>query len=123
MSRIIVTDQGFSPDTWPAQGVCDLAGETSPDRLPGLAGITHIRITFSGFADGRGFTLARALRQKGYAGRLRATGLISDQYTMARRCGFDEVELSEALAARQPEAEWQARADWQAPSYLARLKA
>ena len=40
---------------------------------------------------------------------------------MARRSGFDEVEIDEALAARQPEAQWLARADWRAHDYQARL--
>ena len=35
----------------------------------------------------------------GYAGRLRAAGpLIADQFRLARRVGFDEVELPEAMA-------------------------
>ena len=46
----------------------------------------------------------------GYAGRLRAAGpLIADQFRMARRVGFDEVELPDALAERQPEAQWRLR--------------
>ena len=43
----------------------------------------------------------------GFSGRLRAAGpLIADQYRMARRVGFDEVEIPDAIAARQPEAQW-----------------
>ena len=53
-----------------------------------------IRIDFPTFADGRGFTIAKALRRAGYRGRLRAHGhVLSDQYAMARRSGFDEVEM------------------------------
>jgi uncharacterized protein (DUF934 family) len=59
----------------------------------------------------------------GYAGRLRAAGhVIADQYTMARRSGFDEVEIPDALAARQPEAQWMFRADWRAHDYQARVR-
>jgi len=36
---------------------------------------------------------------------------------MARRSGFDEVEISDDLAARKPEDEWQFRANWQAHDY------
>ena len=44
---------------------------------------------FPALAD-RGFTLARSLRGAGYTGRLRAAGhVIADQYTMARRSGFE----------------------------------
>ena len=48
--------------------------------------------------------------------------MISDEYDMARRCGFDEVEISDDLAARQPEGEWQFRANWQANNYQARMR-
>jgi hypothetical protein len=41
---------------------------------------------------------------------------------MARRAGFDEVEISEEMAARQPEAQWRARADWRAHDYQARMR-
>ena len=49
--------------------------------------------------------------------------VIADQYAMARRSGFDEVEISDDLAARQPEDQWLARADWRAHDYRAQLKA
>lgn len=66
-----------------------------------------ISVAFPGFADGRGFSIARALRGRGFAGRLRASGpLIADQYAYLRACGFDEVETPDALANRQPEAQW-----------------
>ncbi|MEL7262304.1 MAG: DUF934 domain-containing protein [Pseudomonadota bacterium] len=129
---IIVTDQGFGPDTWDRGytplGECandavalDVAADADPDTIP--LGAQIIRVDFPSFADGRGFTIARMLRLRGYTGRLRAKGhVISDQYAMARRAGFDEVEISQALAARQPEGEWQARSDWQAHNYQARLR-
>ena len=90
--------------------------------LDRLADVTVIRVAFPSFADGRGFTIARQLRRAGFAGRLRATGhVIADQYAMARRAGFDEVEIGDDLAARQPEAQWLARADWRAHDYQSRL--
>jgi len=59
----------------------------------------------------------------GFTGRLRARGhVLADQYAMARRSGFDEVEIDDALAQRQPEDQWQARADWSAHNYQARLR-
>ena len=79
---------------------------------------------FPSFADGRGFTLARRLRLIGYKGRLRARGhVLADQYAMARRSGFDEVEIDDALAERQPEDQWLRRANWQAHDYQSRLRA
>lgn len=103
----------------------DLASDTDPRTLEGkLDGIEMIRVDFPSFADGRGFTIARHLRLIGYKGRLRAKGhVISDQYAMARRTGFDEVEISDELAARQPEDQWQFRANWQSHNYQARMRA
>jgi uncharacterized protein (DUF934 family) len=67
-----------------------------------------IAIPFPKFNDGRGFSIARSLRAQGYKGLLRATGaLIPDQFAFALECGFDEIELSDEQAARQPIAQWQ----------------
>ena len=72
--------------------------------------------------DGRGFSLARHLRLLGYRSRLRACGcILADQYAMARRSGFDEVEIDPALAERQSEEQWLFRANWQAHDYQERL--
>jgi len=119
---VIVTDRGFAPDDW--QGpVAELSAEAGPEDLVAAAEAPMIRIRFAAFGDGRGFTLARRLRLQGYAGRLRAAGpLVADQYAMARRAGFDEVEIPDEIAARQPWEQWQARADWRAHDYQARLR-
>ena len=132
---VIVTDAGFGPDDWtgPAPvaladwtggAALDLPSETDPTTLAGrLDGVELIRVAFPSFADGHGFTTAAELRRLGYAGRLRAHGhVIADQYAMARRSGFDEVEIDDDLAARQPEDQWLRRADWQAHDYRARLR-
>lgn len=129
---VIVTDTGFAPDDlppdWaeaPGPGVTrlHLAPSADPEGLaPQLPALTAIRIAFPAFNDGRGFTLAARLRRMGFAGRLRAQGhVLADQYAMARRSGFDEVEIADALAARQPEDQWLARAGWQAHAYRARV--
>ncbi|MEX5564080.1 DUF934 domain-containing protein [Pseudophaeobacter sp. 1A16562] len=124
---VIVTDTGFGPDSWQVGYEGENALDLQPDadlaplsnRIPGCE---MIRIHFPSFADGRGFTLARQLRQMGYTGRLRAYGhVLADQYAMARRSGFDEVEIDDDLAARQPEDQWLARANWPAHDYQARL--
>ncbi|HUO54712.1 MAG TPA: DUF934 domain-containing protein [Rhodoblastus sp.] len=68
-----------------------------------------IVIHFPSSANGRGFSMARQLRQAGYKGRLRAFGaLIADQFPQALACGFDEVEVIGAAAARQPAEIWMA---------------
>ncbi|NIZ09257.1 DUF934 domain-containing protein [Pseudooceanicola sp. HF7] len=124
---VIVTDQGFAETDWaadlPEAEMLALPSDTDPHGLDVASLPALVRVEFPSFADGRGFTIARVLRDHGYAGKLRASGhVIADQYAMARRCGFDEVEISEELAARQPEEQWKFRADWQAHSYQNRLK-
>jgi uncharacterized protein (DUF934 family) len=74
---------------------------------PRFAELSRIAIAFPGFADGRGFTLAKRLRRLGYSGILRAVGpLIPDEFAYALACGFDEVELPEASVARQTPEQW-----------------
>lgn len=74
---------------------------------PYLDRIALVSIVFPSFSDGRGFSLARQLRERGYPGRVRAAGpLIADQFPYALACGFDEVDLPEASAARQPAEQW-----------------
>ena len=48
--------------------------------------------------------------------------VIADQYAMARRAGFDEVEVHDEIAARQPQDQWLFRANWQAHNYQLRLR-
>lgn len=122
----LVTDTGFTADDWTAgfdgTQALDLASDTDP-LLVDFGEVGMIRVDFPGFADGRGFTIARQLRLRGYKGRLRARGhVIADQYAMARRAGFDEVEIDASLAQRQPEPDWLARADWQSNDYQSRLR-
>lgn len=120
---VIVKDGGFAAEDFTGEWV-DLASDTDPSALTQFAGCDAIRVDFPSFADGRGFTLAKLLRLAGFTGRLRAKGhVISDQYAMARRSGFDEVEISDDLAARQGEAQWLRRADWSAHDYQSRLRA
>jgi len=135
---IVVTDQGFTPDDWAEGRVLPFdffwSGQDLPEEglavafpndrepealLPWLERLEMIRVEFPAMGDGRGFSIARRLRELGYAGRLRAAGpLIADQFRAARSVGFDEVEVPEAVAARQPEASWR-RAP--RPAYQRRL--
>ena len=76
---------------------------------PWLVRLTLIAIAFPSFVDGRGFSLARQLRLRGYAGALRAKGpVIADQCAFVLACGFTEIEIPDALARRQPETAWRA---------------
>ncbi|MDP2083937.1 MAG: DUF934 domain-containing protein [Gemmobacter sp.] len=133
---VIVTDAGFGADTLavaivalaeldqhPDAVAVDLGPADRASALVGrLTGLRLIRIAFPAFNDGRGFTIAQDLRRMGFTGTLRAAGhVLADQYAMARRSGFDEVEISDALAARQPEPHWQFRADWRDHDHRTRL--
>ena len=136
---VIVTDQGFAPDDWqgsltplsdlaanaPAPVAISLAPADDPEALfTQLGRIEMIVVEFPAFTDGRGFTIARRLRAHGYDGRLRARGhVLADQYSMARRVGFDEVEIGDDLAARQPADQWQFRANWTELDHRSRLRA
>ena len=72
-----------------------------------LAGATRVEVNFPKFGDGRGYSIAKLLRNRyGYRGELRAVGHITrDHLYFMERVGFDAFELregedaAEALAA------------------------
>jgi uncharacterized protein (DUF934 family) len=72
-----------------------------------LEGVTRVEVNFPKFGDGRGYSIARLLRERyGYRGELRAVGQITrDLLFFMESCGFDAFELRagedphEALAA------------------------
>lgn len=71
-------------------------GETAPAEVAAAAEqmrAAAVAVVFPSFRDGRGFSLARLLRERyGFAGELRAEGpLLPDQYAFLHRCGFDAV--------------------------------
>ena len=118
--RVLARDDGFHPLVEEAEVV--LAPDTKLEELVDHLHRDLVAIDFPSMTDGRGFSLARRLRELGYKGRLRAAGrLIADQYAMARRVGFDEVEVAPSIAARQPAEQWIARADWKAYDHRAKL--
>jgi uncharacterized protein (DUF934 family) len=69
----------------------DDPGALSPD----IARIPVIAIQFARFNDGRGYSIARLLRQRhGFRGELRAIGdVLRDQLFYMKRVGFDAFEL------------------------------
>lgn len=118
MSQIIDI-AGFTPDGWagtPIPALADYAGgeavligaQTDPAALVShFAALRLIVIPFASSADGRGFSLAGQLRALGYDGHLRARGhMLVDQFRAALRAGFDDIEISDAQAARNPEPQW-----------------
>ncbi len=79
-----------------------------PALLAGAVGLARvIAVNFPKFGDGRGYSIARLLRERyGYKGELRAVGEVARDHLQAMsRCGFDAFQLregedvQEALAA------------------------
>jgi uncharacterized protein (DUF934 family) len=62
---------------------------------PDLESLQAIAVNFPTFADGRGYSLGRLLRERhGWRGELRAVGeVLRDQLFYLARCGFDTFAL------------------------------
>lgn len=115
----IVSEEGFIPDAFADTLITSLAEYSDagallllPEEDISIAAhhfdtLDLIVISFVSSADGRGFSQARGLRALGYNGHLRARGhVLVDQFRAALRCGFDDVEISDQQALRNPEAQW-----------------
>ena len=85
--------------------------DQDPRVLPAVFDrVVLISVGFPSFADGRGFSIGRCLRQLGYEGRLRATGpVIADQFAYLLACGYDEAAIPDSVAERQPVEQWLAQ--------------
>tara|TARA_R110002110_G_scaffold213154_3_gene426282 strand:- start:11004 stop:11471 length:468 start_codon:yes stop_codon:yes gene_type:complete len=71
-------------------------GDGVSELLPALDAVRLVAVNFPLFTDGRGFSYARELRERGYAGELRAVGaFLPDQLHYLRRCGFDAFQFSD----------------------------
>ena len=97
--------------------------------LDSIDELALVAINFSAFTDGRGFSYARELRERGYAGELRAVGnIIRDQLYYLKRCGFnafqladDEATLEDALSSLSAFSEhYQAGSDQPQPLFRRR---
>lgn len=75
-----------------------LTGDDEPEDLAGdLEKFALITILFPAFKDGRGYSIARLLRDRyGYQGELRAVGdVLRDQIFYLQRCGFNSFAVRE----------------------------
>ena len=82
-NEILTLDQWLAAED-KAQAVGLEPGEGPFPLLEHLDSIPLVAINFPNFMDGRGFSYARELRERGYRGELRATGhFIRDQLTAA----------------------------------------
>ncbi len=104
-----------------------VAPEDDPQALLGsFDGLALVAIWFPKYADGRGYSHARLLRDRyGWSGELRAVGDVKrDQLFYMKRCGFDAYELPEGQDAEASlaslsdfEVTYQTAADGRAPIY------
>ena len=86
-------------------------GDDARALLPYLDRLALVEINFPSFADGRGYSAARILREAGYTGELRAVGdVLIDQLSHMRRCGFDAFAPDKPL---DPEDAARALATWE----------
>lgn len=131
---MLVSDAGLAPDDW-KYGYIPLAALAAVQvegvrlavdiAVPVLAAsewlrlrdalprIALIRIRLRHFGDCPGYDLARDLRSAGFRGRLRAQGAVAPRfYTLMRRAGFTEVELSADQALHQPGEHWHNERAW-----------
>ena len=73
-----------------------LDSDEAPEHIEAdVSELEVIAINFPAFADGRGFSYGRELREKGFKGELRAIGgFMRDQLFFLKRCGFNAFELT-----------------------------
>ena len=88
--RRVVSENPFSPK----EKVLRLEPADDPASIS-LEGVARIEVNFPKFSDGRGYSIARLLRERyGYRGELRAVGHITrDLLFYLESCGFDAFEL------------------------------
>ncbi len=104
----IILEPETAPQTWQDEVL-------APD-------VELIIIRQGSFSDGRAFSMGRRIRCLGFGGVLRLKGpLIADQYPMAIRCGFDEIEITASQARRQPQVQWSRALERTGNNYLSIL--
>src|SRR3546814_2597046 len=83
-------------------------GEVVRELLPYLDRSSLVEVNVPSVGDGRGYSVARILREAGYTGELRAVGdVLVDQLFYMRRCGFDSFAPNAPLDANVVEASLQ----------------
>lgn len=86
-------------------GVAVPPSEALDPETDDIARLTIIALVFPKFTDGRAYSLARRLREGGFAGEIRATGdVLLDQLPLMLRAGFDAFEITNAATASALEA-------------------
>ena len=87
-----------NPHSLPEGEVIRLEPQDDPATVAArLPEVSRVEINFPKFGDGRGFSIARLLRERyGYKGELRAVGEVArDHLHNMEQCGFDAFLLRE----------------------------
>ena len=98
--RRVITERAPSPDG----EVVRLEPTDDPVSVADpLDRVARIEVNFPKFGDGRGYSIARLLRERyGYKGELRAVGHITrDHLFFMESCGFNAFELREGEDAHE----------------------
>ena len=79
---------------YPSLGV-RVASDKLPSDIPDVTKLAVVAIEFPRFTDGRGYSIARQLRDRyKFTGELRAVGwVLRDQLFYMERCGFTAFEM------------------------------
>jgi uncharacterized protein (DUF934 family) len=100
--RVIGLGAGFAPPR--PIGVLVTADMPADLIAPMLDQLDLVVVAFAKFRDGRGFTIARALRERhSFAGDIRAIGhVLPDQLAALAQCGFSSI----VTPADHPPVQW-----------------
>jgi uncharacterized protein (DUF934 family) len=116
MAILIKARRVVSESLPPPEGsVLRLAPTDDPSAVAErLAEASRVEVSFPRFGDGRGFSIARLLRQRyGYKGELRAVGQFTrDHLPFMERVGFDAFELREGEEAAEALAAFDTFSTW-----------
>jgi uncharacterized protein (DUF934 family) len=80
---------------------------SSPEQIVQLLSQDTVSLQVDGFADGRGFSVARQLRLQGFSGAIEVIGdLLPDQLPMAVASGISAILIRAEHAERCDETQW-----------------
>ncbi|MEX2198984.1 MAG: DUF934 domain-containing protein [Burkholderiales bacterium] len=101
---ILIKDGKIIDEASPPPDMARLEPGDDPGTLAGsLERLTVVAVNFPKFGDGRGYSIARLLRERyGYRGELRAVGQVArDNLYFMAQCGFDAFQLREGEDPRE----------------------
>ena len=96
-----------APDGDIANNGLHVGDVASHDQIVQILDQQSVRLKVDGFADGRGFSVARQLRLQGFNGAIEVIGdLLPDQLPMAVASGIDAILIHAEHAERCDEEQW-----------------